>query len=89
MFPSIGDLHVSPFTDEALYMEQFQKANFWYQQSFHGVDLSALRDDAVAEYFRQPVVDTFDLGYNICHWRRFLEGSRILKLQTSVQNLSI
>ena len=59
MFPSIGDLHVAPFTDEALYMEQFQKANFWYQQSFHGVDLSALRDDAVSEYFKQPVVDTF------------------------------
>ena len=59
MFPSIGDLHVAPFTDEALYMEQFQKANFWYQQSFHGVDLSALRDDAVTEYFKQPVVDTF------------------------------
>ena len=36
MFPSVGDLHVAPFTDEALYMEQFQKANFWYQQSFHG-----------------------------------------------------
>ena len=59
MFPSIGDLHVAPFTDEALYMEQFQKANFWYQQSFHGVDLSSLRDDAVAEYFKQPIVDTF------------------------------
>jgi len=62
MFPSIGDLHVAPFTDEALYMEQFQKANFWYQQSFHGVDLSALRDDAVSEYFKQPVVDTFDVN---------------------------
>merc|ERR1719462_195856 len=62
MFPSIGDLHVAPFTDEALYMEQFQKANFWYQQSFHGVDLSALRDDAVTEYFKQPVVDTFDVN---------------------------
>ncbi|CBY24231.1 unnamed protein product [Oikopleura dioica] len=62
MFPSIGDLHVAPFTDEALYMEQFQKANFWYQQSFHGVDLSSLRDDAVAEYFKQPIVDTFDIS---------------------------
>lgn len=29
MFPSRGDLHVAPFTDEALYMEQFNKANFW------------------------------------------------------------
>lgn len=47
MFPTIGDLHIAPFSDELLYMEQFTKANFWYQQSFHGVDLSSLRDDAV------------------------------------------
>lgn len=30
MFPSEGDLHIAPFTDEALYMEQYNKANFWY-----------------------------------------------------------
>ena len=48
MFPTMGDLHVAPFSDELLYMEQFTKANFWYQQSFHGVDLSPLRDDAVS-----------------------------------------
>ncbi|GFR97748.1 histone-arginine methyltransferase CARM1 [Elysia marginata] len=29
MFPTQGDLHIAPFTDEALYMEQYQKANFW------------------------------------------------------------
>lgn len=55
MFPTIGDVHLAPFTDEQLYMEQFTKANFWYQPSFHGVDLSALRGAAVDEYFRQPV----------------------------------
>lgn len=32
-----------------------------YQQSFHGVDLSCLRDAAMKEYFRQPIVDTFDI----------------------------
>lgn len=32
MFPTEGDLHVAPFTDEALYMEQYNKANFWYVQ---------------------------------------------------------
>lgn len=61
MFPSRGDLHVAPFTDEALYMEQFNKSNFWCQSNFHGVDLSAMRQDAIREYFRQPVVDTFDM----------------------------
>lgn len=30
MFPTQGDLHIAPFTDEALYLEQFSKANFWY-----------------------------------------------------------
>ncbi|GAB6028892.1 Ecto-ADP-ribosyltransferase 4 [Chamberlinius hualienensis] len=61
MFPTRGDLHVVPFTDDTLYMEQFSKANFWYQQAFHGVDLSSLRQAAMKEYFRQPVVDTFDI----------------------------
>ncbi|CAM9758402.1 unnamed protein product [Lampetra planeri] len=61
MFPTLGDVHLAPFTDEQLYMEQFSKANFWYQQSFHGVDLSSLRGAALEEYFRQPIVDTFDI----------------------------
>ncbi|KAJ8681772.1 hypothetical protein QAD02_017564 [Eretmocerus hayati] len=61
MFPSRGDLHIAPFSDESLYMEQFNKANFWYQTCFHGVDLSAMRTHAIKEYFRQPIVDTFDV----------------------------
>ncbi|GAU93134.1 hypothetical protein RvY_05120 [Ramazzottius varieornatus] len=61
MFPTIGDLHIAPFTDEALYMEQLSKANFWYQNAFHGIDLSGLREKAFDEYFRQPIVDTFDI----------------------------
>ncbi|XP_005102517.1 histone-arginine methyltransferase CARMER isoform X2 [Aplysia californica] len=61
MFPTQGDLHIVPFTDEALYMEQYQKANFWYQESFHGVNLTSLRSAAVSEYFKQPIVDTFDI----------------------------
>jgi len=64
IFPTRGDLHVAPFTDEALYMEQFNKVNFWYQEYFHGVNLTSLRDPAMTEYFRQPIVDTFDI--NIC-----------------------
>jgi histone-arginine methyltransferase CARM1 len=64
MFPTRGDLHIAPFTDAQLYMEQLNKANFWYHENFHGVDLSALRKAAVKEYFGQPVVDTFDI--NIC-----------------------
>lgn len=62
MFPSRGDLHVAPFCDETLYYEQLNKANFWYQNCFHGVDLSHLRDEALNEYLRQPIVDTFDMS---------------------------
>lgn len=61
MYPSRGDLHIAPFTDDALYMEQYNKANFWYQTCFHGVDLSSMRLAAMKEYFRQPIVDTFDI----------------------------
>lgn len=61
MFPTTGDLYVTPFTDEGLFMEQVGKANFWYQQSFYGVDLTTLREAALEEYFKQPIVDTFDI----------------------------
>jgi len=61
MFPTTGDLYVTPFTDESLYMEQVGKANFWYQQSFYGVDLTTLRESAIEEYFKQPIVDSFDV----------------------------
>lgn len=61
MFPTSGDLHVAPFTDEALFMEQTTKASFWLQTHFHNIDLTPLHDAAIAEYFRQPIVDTFDI----------------------------
>lgn len=61
MFPSRGDLHVAPFTDAQLYIEQTNKANFWFSKDFHGVDLRALHSAATNEYFKQPIVDTFDI----------------------------
>lgn len=61
MFPCQGELHVSPFQDETLYNEQFNKAMFWYQSAFYNVDLGSLRESAHKEYFRQPIVDTFDI----------------------------
>ena len=56
MFPTEGHLFVAPFMDDALHTEQFCKANFWYQPSFHGVDLQSLREAAVDEFFVQPIV---------------------------------
>jgi hypothetical protein len=56
MFPSRGVLHMAPFSDESLYIELSTKSSFWTQTNFHGVDLSALRDEANIENFRQPIV---------------------------------
>ncbi|KAM9262024.1 histone-arginine methyltransferase CARM1-like [Morus bassanus] len=61
MFPTFSDVHLAPFSDEQLYMEHYSRANFWYQECFYGVNLSSLRTAAVEEYFRQPIVDNFDV----------------------------
>jgi histone-arginine methyltransferase CARM1 len=60
MFPSRGRIHMAPFSDEYLYGEIANKALFWQQQSYYGVDLTPLRDTAFQGYFSQPVVDAFD-----------------------------
>lgn len=77
MFPTLGDLHVAPFTDEALFMEQTTKASFWLQTHFHNIDLTPLHEAAIAEYFRQPIVDTFDIrictAKSVRHTVNFLE----------------
>lgn len=39
----------------------FKFAFYRQQTCFHGVDLSTLKNAAVKEYFRQPIVDTFDV----------------------------
>ncbi|XP_078147111.1 histone-arginine methyltransferase CARM1-like [Centroberyx gerrardi] len=61
MFPSYGDIHLAPFSDEQLYIEHYARASFWQQRCFHGVNLSGLHNAAVDEFFRQPIVDTFDI----------------------------
>ncbi|XP_016377552.1 histone-arginine methyltransferase CARM1-like isoform X3 [Sinocyclocheilus rhinocerous] len=61
MFPTQGDIHLAPFTDEQLYMEHHARSHFWNQRCFYGVNLSGLLSSAVDEFFRQPIVDTFDM----------------------------
>uniref|UniRef100_H2N2E6 type I protein arginine methyltransferase n=1 Tax=Oryzias latipes TaxID=8090 RepID=H2N2E6_ORYLA len=77
MFPSCADLHLAPFSDEQLYLEQNARVNFWQQRSFYGVDLSALHNAAADEFFRYPVVDTFDghilVARSVKHRINFLE----------------
>lgn len=60
MFPTNGRMHMAPFSDEYLYIEIANKALFWQQQNYFGVDLTPLHGSAFQGYFSQPVVDAFD-----------------------------
>ncbi|KAK1417858.1 hypothetical protein QVD17_26992 [Tagetes erecta] len=60
MFPTVGRIHMAPFSDEYLYIEVANKSLFWQQQNYYGVDLTALHGTAFQGYFSQPVVDAFD-----------------------------
>lgn len=59
MFPSRGTMFAAPFSDDAIFREQMAKVAFWQQRDFYGLDLSVLRDRAVANHFSQPVVGYF------------------------------
>ncbi|CAG8491028.1 2589_t:CDS:2 [Paraglomus occultum] len=60
LFPATGMIHLAPFTDAALWTDTMGKARFWEQNSFYGVDLSALYNDAKDEMFGMPIVGSFD-----------------------------
>ncbi|XP_029303299.1 histone-arginine methyltransferase CARM1 [Cottoperca gobio] len=78
MFPSFGDIHLAPFSDEQLYFEHYAQASFWQQKSLYGVNLSALYSAAMDEFFRQPIVDTFDvqvlMARSVKHCINFMEA---------------
>uniref|UniRef100_A0A672J2A3 type I protein arginine methyltransferase n=1 Tax=Salarias fasciatus TaxID=181472 RepID=A0A672J2A3_SALFA len=80
LFPSCADIHLAPFTDEQLYFEHCARAAFWQQRSFYGVNLSALHAAAVDEFFKQPIVDTFDvhvlMAKSVKHSIDFLEATQ-------------
>ncbi|KAJ0062482.1 hypothetical protein NL108_013942 [Boleophthalmus pectinirostris] len=61
IFPTWADLHLAPFSDEQLYFENYARAAFWQQRNFCGINLSSLHNSAVDEFFRQPIVDTFEV----------------------------
>ncbi|CAL1413275.1 unnamed protein product [Linum trigynum] len=60
MFPSVGRIHMAPFSDEYLFVEVANKALFWQQKNYFGVNLTPLHESAFQGYFSQPVVDAFD-----------------------------
>ncbi|CAL8300968.1 histone-arginine methyltransferase CARM1 [Gadus morhua] len=62
MFPSSAEIHLAPFTDDQLYIEQHSRTSFWQQRGFHGINLCGLHTAALNEVLRQPIVDTFDMA---------------------------
>ncbi|BDA42476.1 probable histone-arginine methyltransferase CARM1 [Coccomyxa sp. Obi] len=60
MFPQTGRIHVAAFTDDVLHSEMMNKATFWLQTCFFGVDLTSLYEPAMDGYFSQVVVDAID-----------------------------
>ena len=43
----------------------FFPPRYRYQQSFYGVDLESLREEAVNEYFKQPIVVCCTCGCDV------------------------
>ncbi|CAO3583365.1 unnamed protein product [Absidia cylindrospora] len=60
LLPSKGGIYLAPFTDATLWTETMAKARFWEQQSFYGIDLNPLYQEAKTEMFGMPVVGHFD-----------------------------
>ena len=59
MLPSTGSIVLAPITDQALFDEQTAKIDFWKNQDFYGVDLTAAIPVANEEYYTQPIVGFF------------------------------
>jgi histone-arginine methyltransferase CARM1 len=60
MFPSEAYLCLAPFMDERLYAEQTGKTTFWDSSHFYGFDLTALKEQALYEKLRQPIIELYD-----------------------------
>ena len=57
MYPRLGRIHVSAFSDDMLHQEIATKSSFWQQENFYGLDLTCLAPHATRGYFTQVVVD--------------------------------
>lgn len=56
MMPTTGSILLCPFTDDAIYREHCQRAAFWENTNFFGVDISCVAGQAIQEYFSQAIV---------------------------------
>lgn len=73
LLQSLGRIHVSAFSDASLHSELTERALFWQQPSFYGVDITPLHMSALEGYFKQV------RGWAAClcwkgQWGRFAGG---------------
>ncbi|GMI39244.1 hypothetical protein TrCOL_g10206 [Triparma columacea] len=59
MFPTTGDIILSPFEDTQLFSEQQARGDFWSDHNFMGIDLTSLHTQSLKEVFAMPVVGYF------------------------------
>lgn len=70
MFPQLGRIHAAAFTDALLYGEVAQKATFWQQPAFYGVDVTCLFEAAAEGYFSQVIAGS-GAACRVAHWACF------------------
>ena len=58
-----GTIELAPFTDDALYNETIQKASFFQQNNFLGVDLTVLQESAIDESFSELIIPIYNTIY--------------------------
>uniref|UniRef100_A0A161ZJM3 type I protein arginine methyltransferase n=1 Tax=Daucus carota subsp. sativus TaxID=79200 RepID=A0A161ZJM3_DAUCS len=96
MFPTLGRIHMAPFSDEYVYIEIANKPLFWQQQNYYGIDLTALHGTAFHGYFSQeedlykinvPLKFTSTVGTRIhrlaCWFDVLFDGSTVQRWLTT------
>ena len=59
VFPSAGTICLAPFEDKQLWNDTANKAKWWLNSNFYGVDVSPFASLAFEENFASPVVGVF------------------------------
>ncbi|KAJ1032402.1 hypothetical protein NDA16_000428 [Ustilago loliicola] len=62
VFPSAGTICLAPFEDKQLWNDTLNKAKWWLNSNFYGVDVSPFAALAFEENFSSPVVGVFPAG---------------------------
>jgi len=82
MFPTYVKFFAAPFFDEKLYQETIAKVeNFWKNKQFFGIDLSILKDKAILQKLRQPVINAYSDEMNLAKGEFQIVDFRTIKVE--------